>query len=178
MFLKRISGLGIFTLVLLLSFFILPGSALGVSKYYEDMCYFTFIWGAEGYFWPCTVATSRRVDFSYYYVGSSYYCTCIVNYHSHGGFIKNKPTWYAGFDADCSGRNNYYANGNFQVDVLLPDNWYGNVWIPDRTWIVWGGYLNQEISLWPAYNDSCNALTGCYANAMPWYQTNSVWIGF
>lgn len=164
-------------LVLIFAFILLPAPAFALSKEYRDLCTFNFFYPVQGVYQPVAVVTSRIGGFNYYYNGSGYYCTCIVYWHEHGGFFKNISTWPDGFLVDCTGRNRYYANGSFVAEVQIPDNWYGRVWIPIGE-EVWGGDIDQDINLWPAYNDSCNAVTEAFSNAMPWYISNTALIGF
>lgn len=133
----------------------LPGSTLALDKSAQDWNVFWFPGN------QVQVLVYRYLSFSYYYSGSGYYCTCIVYYHSQGGVIKDYDTLPA--PVDVTGKNEYYANGNYVTTVYIP-NQPGLVEPGDKGW---GGSTMQNISLWPAYNDRCDGVEEVFLQWIP-----------
>lgn len=160
-----------------ISFFSIPAFAL--DKFASDYNVLQFWWPEDNILFPGYVGIVRHLGFSYYYSGSGYYATAVVYSHQQGGAIKyarDPNTWpyNDGFSVDATGRNRYYAQGNFVAQVQIP---YVPSWVDPRD-KDWGGYIWTTVNVWPAVNDSCQGVMEVFANALPYYGSRTLTINF
>jgi len=116
----------LFFLVAISSVLLFSTPALALDKFASDYNVFQFWWPADNnILFPVYVGIVRNLGFSYYYSGSGYYTTAVVYSHQQGGAIKyardpNVWPYNDGFLVDATGRNRYYAQGNFVAQVQIP----------------------------------------------------------